>query len=318
MKSILVFLISLIFIALGLEAGLRIKNLDEKNYDIEMWKFSQAVKKVSDNSILGHENKENVSGQFQNTVIDINSWGIRGPEPELNENSFKILFLGSSITMGWGVPYENTYPFLIEKKLNENSSVSFEVLNASVVNYNTEREVELFLSKLLAFNPDLIILSYFVNDAEILESPTNNWLLKHSQLAVLIWSRIKQLIASSKSKTMKEHYEKIYQDDYPGFLKVKEAFQRLKAYKDEKGIFVLVTMIPDIHVLDDYPLDFVHEKIKRLSEENGFDFLDFKEVLLEAGDQESLWAMPGDPHPNALGHSLMSEELYYKLEGLAI
>jgi hypothetical protein len=259
MRSILIFLISLVFIFLGLEAGLRIKNL-----------------KVSDDSLVKYEDKSDPDAQFQ------------------------ILFLGGPITMAQELAYENTYPYLIEKMLNEDSSGSFSVLHTSLVNYTTKKAIEVFLSEFSDLKPDLIILSYFLNDAEALEAPTNNWILEHSQLAVLIWPKIKQLIYPRESKSLEEHYARIYQDDYPAFIELKEAFERLRTYKEETGTQILITMIPNLPVLDGYSLDFVHEKIKRLSEENNFDFLDFKDVLVEGVDQKN-------------DQSLMAEGLYNKV-----
>ena len=58
---------------------------------------------------------------------------------------------------------------ILERELNEVQVPGysrFEVLNAGVGNYNTVQEVTHYLIFDRTFNPDLVILQYFINDAE--------------------------------------------------------------------------------------------------------------------------------------------------------
>jgi lysophospholipase L1-like esterase len=317
LSRILVFLATVVLFLLVFEFLITQAHKDGKNYDIEMWKYSKELKKISSDPILGHEHIPNKKAILQNTEISINSRGMRGPEPlgpELisKEGIHRVLILGSSITLGWGVDYDKTYPELLQGQLNSESpqSPKYEVLNAGIGNYNTQREVELFLRRLTDLKPDMIILSYFVNDAEIIPPPSNNYLLKNSQLAVMLWSRLGQLkTAFGFNKNLLEHYKSVYQEDYQGWQTVKHSFALLQDYAQKHGIKVIVTMIPDIHVLKPYPFDFIHDKVKTLALESGFLYLDFLDSFKSA-DPHGLWAMPGDPHPNAFGHELMAKQLY--------
>lgn len=62
-NTIFTILVSVLCVAF-LEAGLRIKNLDMRNYDIEMWKYSNRLKFLSDDPVLGHEHKKNAKAVF--------------------------------------------------------------------------------------------------------------------------------------------------------------------------------------------------------------------------------------------------------------
>ena len=78
-----------------------------------------------------------------------------------------MLMLGDSLTFGWGVRIEDTPAKMIERTLNEGSAAPrFEVINAGVGNYNTVQEVIYFLDKGQNLNPDVVVLNYFINDAE--------------------------------------------------------------------------------------------------------------------------------------------------------
>lgn len=315
LESILVFAITILVMALLLEGFLVFQNKNGKNYDIEMWKYSRSLKRVSDNPHLGHEHIPSKSAKLQNIDIRINALGMRGAEP-IAKPDLKIMVLGSSITLGWGVQEEEIYPELIRSRLNKLGK-QIEVYNAGIGNYNTTREVEAFLSKHKNLNPNIIVLSYFVNDAEILPSPKRNWLLENSQLAVTLWSRLEQIKRKfGVEESFEDHYKNIYTDNYPGWIETQKAFARLSDYAKANNAVVVVTMIPDIHNLKNYPFTFIHRKIEALSAKNGFWYVDFYNSFRHVEKQEDLWAMPGDPHPNAQGHLLMADQLYPVLEDL--
>jgi lysophospholipase L1-like esterase len=67
-------------------------------------------------------------------------------------------------------------------------------------------------------------------------------------------------------------------------------------------------MTPDIHNLIDYKFEFIHDTIRQIAGEYGYRYVDLLPALSGRPPQQ-LFAMPGDPHPNALGHRLMAEAL---------
>jgi hypothetical protein len=99
-----------VFIALSLaEAALFLKSSSMRNYDIEMWRYSKELKKESKNPLLGHEHIPSKEAILQSVKIRTNRHGLRGDEVKPKQESIKrILFLGSSITLGWGVAEEET------------------------------------------------------------------------------------------------------------------------------------------------------------------------------------------------------------------
>ncbi len=317
-ENTIVFLVTILIMAVALEGFLVIQNKDGKNYDVEMWKYSRSLKIISKYERLGHEHNPGYTARLQNVDIRINDIGMRGGEPNLKADT-KIIMLGSSITLGWGVSEEQIYPSILKQSLQAHTNTSIEVFNAGVGNYNTFREVESFFLKYKVLKPDIIVLNYFVNDAEILPAPKSNWLLENSQLAVLLWSRLEQIKTKfGVQESFEEHYKNIYKDDFEGWILTQKSFAKLAKYANDRNVPVIVAMIPDIHNLKNYPFGFIHEKIKKLSEDNGFVFVDLYDSFKNIDKPEEIWAMPGDPHPNAKGHQMIADQLFPVLSKYAI
>ena len=87
------------------------------------------------------------------------------------------------------------------------------------------------------------------------------------------------------------------------------ALGRLADYAQSNGIRLYLAMTPDIHNLTNYEFGFIHEKMAALSNELGYRFIDLLPAM-KGITPKDIWALPGDPHPNSLGHKIMAEALY--------
>ncbi|MDD5431856.1 MAG: SGNH/GDSL hydrolase family protein [Candidatus Omnitrophica bacterium] len=80
---------------------------------------------------------------------------------------YRIAVIGDSTSFGWKVGSENSFPKILERRLNEGKSQRYdryEVINFSVPGYNTAQELAVLKEKVVKFNPDLVILCYCSND----------------------------------------------------------------------------------------------------------------------------------------------------------
>jgi len=104
-------------------------------------------------------------------MIRINSDGFRDREffREKPPHVFRIAVVGDSVTFGWRQKLEDTYPKKLEQLLhvNNTTNIQFEVLNFGIGGYNAEQEMELVKTKVLHYNPDLIIIGFCPNDGQI-------------------------------------------------------------------------------------------------------------------------------------------------------
>lgn len=302
-------LLASVAVALGLaEAALRIKNADMRSYDIEMWRYALELKTRSDDPQLGHEHVPSRAATLQSVDIRINERGLRGgPVPPPQPGQRRILFLGSSVTLGWGVPESETVTERLQAALRADGE-NVVVLNAGIGNYNAPRYVQRFLTRLTDLKPTDIVVHYFVRDAETLDAGGGSWLLRHSQLAATIWIAAERLFGSSGEKSLVDHYRAVYDPGAPGFQAMQAALARLAAWAKENKVNVYFAMTPDVHDLVDYKFGFIHDQMKPIAERLGFTYVDLLPSMRNLTPQE-LWSMPGDPHPNGLGHKLMAEAI---------
>ena len=191
------------------EGILRIKNSSMKNYDIEMWRYARELKVKSADPALDFEHLKNKSAVLQNVEIRLNEWGLRGdPVPPVSDKR-RILFLGASTTLGWGVSEEDTVEKRLERMLAAAGQPA-EVLNAGVGNYNAERYVSRFLKQLTGLDPTDIVVQYFMRDAEDLPPGGGNFLLRHSELAVTLWIAYHRLFDRAGEANLVDRYRKVY------------------------------------------------------------------------------------------------------------
>ena len=190
---------------------------------------------------------------------------------------------------------------------------SDQVLNAGIGNYNTERYVTRFFKDLAPLAPTDIVVQYFLRDAEALPPASRNALLKRSQLAVTLWIAYHRLFDASGAQSLEDHYRTVYEPNAPGFITMKAKLKELADYARANNVRLFLAMTPDIHDLTGYKLGFAHERMEQVARELGYEYLDLMPALQNKSAEE-LFAMPGDPHPNALGHLLMAQRLFPVLD----
>jgi hypothetical protein len=268
--SVLSLLIVLI-VSFGLaEAIIRLKNASMKNYDIEMWRYAKELKAPSEDLRLGFEHVPNTQATLESVLVRINSWGLRGrpvtdkPQPGVR----RILLLGSSIALGWGVPEDQTLSALLQKRFTD-AGQRVEVLNAGVGNYNAERYVERFLLRLAPLEPTDILVLAFARDGEELDQGGGNFLLRNSELAVTIWIAAHRLFDASGEANLVEHYKAVYAPGSHSLAVLQAEYAKLADYAKAHNIRVTVAMMPDIHDLTDYPLGFVDDAFAAMSRQIG-------------------------------------------------
>jgi len=311
--AVITILVAVVVSLGAAEGALRLKNSSMSNYDIEMWRYARELKYPSPNPVLGHDHLKNRSALLQSVEIRTNEWGLRGPAvPPLAPGQRRILVLGSSITLGWGVREEDTLTARLQKLFAERGE-DVQVLNGGIGNYNSERYVERFLTELEGLKPTDIVVQYFLRDAEHLEAGGGNVLLRYSELAVSLWIVASRLFDASGEDALKRHYEAIYEPSSRGYQSMLAALRRLADYARENHVRLYLAMTPDVHNLSNYPFGWVHDRMREVAKEDGYVFVDLLPAFGKLTPNE-VWAMQGDPHPNATGHRLMAEALFPVLE----
>jgi len=96
---------------------------------------------------------------YKNRGVSHNSYGFRGSrEFDFFPQGKRILFIGDSFTYGLGVNDEETFAASLEQVID------VETINAGVNGYGIDQALLMWEDKGKQFNPDIVILGYFVDD----------------------------------------------------------------------------------------------------------------------------------------------------------
>lgn len=274
-----------------------------------------------------------------NIVYTINSHGFRDYEysKEKDEEIFRIIVLGDSVTFGTAVMLEDTYAKKLETILNRNSDsdLKFEVLNFGVEGYSTIQEMEFLRTKAIKFDPDLVIVGFFLNDF----SPTIMPLSEKN-----IWEREKilneMLSPKCSLRSKASHFFKqsvfLEKNFFPYLKKIKygknyhknmfikpyrdicnyglidKGFEGIQSTLENEGIQGMVVLFPLEYSELPYKYSDSYNLVDNLARKNGFHTLNLHPYFKERN--EELYIMMDDVHINSEGALVASEATYGKLK----
>jgi len=317
----------LVGIALSLLVGeglVRLAFHRSMDFDMEMWKYASNIKERNDDPQIVYGHRAGASEILMGAEVDTNQFGLRGGPTTLEKppGTYRVAVVGDSITLGWGVAEEDTYPRQLERMLNENPpdgfpiDVHYEVLNLGVGNYNTTQEIGRLREVGLPMNPDLILLGYFINDAEPTPQPHDNWLIEHSYLYAFTLSRLRILqLGDAAPTTYKEYYRGLYEADRPGWMATQEALGELANIGRETGTPVAIFIIPELHDLSsNYPFAEISTSLLKLGEDLDVPMVDLYPDFAGFSPEEQLWVSPTDAHHNSQAQAMLAQGIYDALD----
>jgi len=283
-------------------------------YDVEMSRYAVTLKVDSPDPLVGHHHKPNSRARLMGVEVETNSDGFRDDEYPIEKGpKRRIIFLGDSLTLGWGVAKEETFEHRLESALNDVAPT--EIINLGVGNYNTTQEVNLFFDKGLKYDPDQVVLFYFINDAEPVPQRSRFPGLGNYRIITFYWSRLKALHARlSDSVGFQEFYSALYSGDAPGWKKSQAAFRQLRDSSQQNGFDLRVVLLPEFHDLVDYPFTREHAMVTDFLREIEVPYLDLAPAFHDQRDAMSLWVSRDDAHPNGRAHALIAN---YTLDFIA-
>lgn len=276
--------------------------------------------RLSPNTKIGYEPVPNFdySGQrdsFHDYVGKSNSLGFRDREHSIEKvpGTFRILVLGDSVAAGQGVrSAEDNFPPLLEKGLNA-GGLQTEVINFAVTGYNTQQEVETLRDKGLQFAPDLVLLSYCLNDRKRSDGGILPTLLaREEQASGVVRSRAHPVLAHSALYRFlryrlpwdRQPTPTIYGDT------VDESFRLLAELAQEHDFQVLVTVFPQFgKLLETYRFQEQHDRTEALSNEMGFAYLDLLQAFQACRATATGRLAIDRYHPTALGYRCAADAM---------
>lgn len=278
-----------------------------QRYDIEMTRYSLELKSEKKDSEVGYLHKASSKAHLMGVDVEINSKGLRNKEfnEQPEPSTYRIVFLGDSLTFGWGVKEEETFARRLEAKLSSQKPV--EIINAGHGNYNSTQEANFFLKYAEKWNPNHVVLFYFINDAEEMQMSTKWDFLGHSRLVSLFWSAYRATGWGKQGRSFVDYYQNLYKSE--GWEKSKSSIKKISDLCVEKGIKFQVVILPELHQLSPYIFEKEHEMIRKFLSENKIENKDLTESFQAAGIKsvQELWVADDDAHPNGQAHGMIAE-----------
>lgn len=243
---------------------------------------------------LGHDANYYINNDGFN---DINTYNTIKPN-----NSFRIVTIGDSFTFGMYVDTVNSWPKVLEKKLNKLrcNNKSYEVLNLGVPGYDLEYSVEHLIEKGLKYQPDIVI--FFVNNWNF--DKINELLLPYQDNYIKSgephFDLKKGYVAYGKA--MKD-FRQLYNDEY------------ILNYQKEKLEYISLIIKTKLLFVSFSHLNSKYSKIiEDVSKKN--DQIFFKKLASDV-TRSSKFLLP-DRHPNVNGHKIIAEDINNIIQELFI
>lgn len=233
----------------------------------------------------------------------------------------RIIVLGDSFTWGLLVPdSDSIWPARLERALGGGT----EVLNMAQRGWTTANEAE-FLSRLgWQFDPDLVVVQFYLNDAY--ESRPNLRFEEGRRVNLLpdqFWrgwiqgSAVASLVSRGVNGVLfgvllrEEETEGRYQDEAPGWAQLRGALREIGDSARARTTPVLFVLFPDLTpgawTAADYPARAIHARVAEAARAETLDVLDLTAAFAaEGGDWKRWWATPYDSHPNEAAHAVVA------------
>lgn len=151
-------LISILLVALALEAVIRLSGVWQDRQFMTRHQFQKS-------SIPGvsYTYKANFTDQWSGFLTKTNSLGLVDPwEPEqMKPECERILFVGSSFTLGFGVDWDLAYPRELERRLNQSARQNskekcYQVINGAQDAYNAKDTLALMTFLIEKYQPQRV------------------------------------------------------------------------------------------------------------------------------------------------------------------
>jgi hypothetical protein len=242
----------------------------------------------------------------------------------------RALVLGDSFTWGAHIESDDAYPRRLERGLARHRGESWEVISLARSGMNTVEEAEQLGSEGLAYDPDVVVLGYCLNDSEDENAAearrARDWeemrkerrtgsdgLLDHSALYRLVKRRV---WATVENRRRIAAYRSMYVPEYPGWIAGQKALRVMAELCRGRKVPILVMIFPLFgNALDEgYPFKEIHVAVAHAAAEAGARVVDLLPAYRGLKWELLVVDGPNDEHPNEIAHRIAADVLLSALD----
>lgn len=263
----------------------------------------------SPNPVLMWEYKPHGELAWNGNQIRINQYGFRDSDPPMTRarapRTVRVAVIGDSVTLGLGVGEHETLPAQLRAQLDTASggARNVEVFNFGVDGYNTTQVAELLRTKVIDFQPDVVVYALCANDFDFEESSGEK--IQYFKRPRSFSFRLLKSVARRLLQI--EYYHGHFYANRDTVYAEIVSMRDTAARGGTRFLVARLPMFPE-GAFDPYPIADIDEDIRRFLEANGIPQIDLLEPLRSSQQPPSTLAL--DPwHPSPEGHRLMAAAL---------
>jgi hypothetical protein len=277
--------------------------------------------------------RESYDRQWETNRLRFRSFHLDSPKPA---GTLRVVTLGDSFTWGDKIAKtEDVWPYVLERELRS-AGARAEVVNLAIGGYTTVNEAESLRRYGWMFEPDLVVLQFYLNDTlpsgPGFERTGEEWLFEtwplvpglhglldsHSYFYSFLNRRFQALQIGARYP---DGYGPLYADGFSGWQASQDALRDVAEETRRLGVPLLVVLFPSFSAAsldeDEYPYAEIHRKVLGALDRLGVPALDLRPVyaaLRRPG--RDFWALPSDSHPGVEAHRIAGAAVLERLRGL--
>jgi len=346
-KIMLVIITTIIFLVVA-EILFRVIYVDEQE-SLKQTANKQFYK--TNNLILAYNSLDDIPG------INMKKYGETDNIYFKANNTIRVLVLGDSVAKGYLL--NKTFSEFLSEKLNRDTKLNndisaYEVINLGITGYTTIQESELLKEEGVKYKPDIILLTYVMNDPlifsgtkylltkkemdkrseiinDLIDAPLKCKIRTFFQKSYFIYkTRTVDFLFSPITRFEKLHtldilklennpdFYKYIHNDICAWKQVQYSFYEISKISKKEEVPVILVIFPVNFIGENwiykYPLADLHKKVIEEGLKNRFMILDLLETYKKYNPEELRSKNIDTIHPNELGHELAANENYKKLK----
>lgn len=218
----------------------------------------------------------------------------------------RVVILGDSVPNDASLAFSERFPHVLEGLLAKRAPAGtrVEVINVSCEGYNTRQEVRLLERVGLAYQPDLIIVAYVLNDPFI-----QNGAYRRLGNSFFVF-KVAAALEMGRDRSMCPLMARLARG-YQFELSVRDSLERLRLVTRPLHLPVLVATLPIVERFDDPVCLALYDQVGGVAREQGFASVRLVDGF--TGLDPERFLKPNDrsdrTHPNEDGHALVAAGL---------